>query len=310
MWYDEEFWSQTRAVPLTAQSFASYASMASYWTSLSFDVFVCKNHLVIPPFQVDVTSNWDHALKASGSLDINSILVHLSFPSLSSWCLRPCLHHLGGSPTDTVLHKVHLQHIHARTHTHWCHPFSSIKTIQDHWSPISVLLPSLYFLLSPFTGQKTIWRMDKKRKWHCRGKKEATSKGDPKSPGRSENLTTRSENARRLGKIRWENYREADHGGPCRTCTGRGPSSSHQQSAMEWALQEGVTLWFVFRCMGVGGGCGLGVGPWGRQARESGTIAQQAKITDTCRTLSMEREPEDQWVSEFSSFRKLQPITD
>ena len=116
--YNEELWNQTHGVPLTAQSFASYASMASYWTSLSFNVFVCKNCSVIPPFQVDVTSNWDHALEASGSLDINSILVHLSFPSLSSWCLRPCLHHLGGSPTDIVLHKVHIQHIHACTHTH------------------------------------------------------------------------------------------------------------------------------------------------------------------------------------------------
>ena len=54
-------------------------------------------------------------LKSLVSLDIYSVLVHLSFPSLSSCCPRPCLHQLGGSPTDTVLHKLMCVCIHKCT---------------------------------------------------------------------------------------------------------------------------------------------------------------------------------------------------
>ena len=37
--------------------------------------------------------------------------------------------------------------------------------------------------------------------------------------------------------------------------------------------------------------------------------SSQAKLTGTCRTLRMEREPEDQWVGSFSSSQKHHLVT-
>lgn len=184
MWYSEELWNQTCGISLTAQSFTSFAYVASFSNSLSFSVFICKNSWAIPPFQVDVTSSSDNAFKASGFprhlLYLSSPLFPITFLLVSKtlftsvrWFTNRCCAAQTHVCVSTSAHSKH-------THTHIRHSSSSIKIIQDHCSLIPALFPSLYFLLSPFTRQRNPTKDGQKKKTTLQREGGSNiNKGDP-----------------------------------------------------------------------------------------------------------------------------------
>ena len=247
VWYNE-LWNQTCGVSLTAQSFTSFAYVASFSNFLSFSVFICENSWAIPPFQVDVTSSSDNAFKASG---FPRLLLNLSSP------LFPITFLLVSETLFTSVRWFTNRYCAAQTHVCVCtsahsthtHIILSAQSKQFRITALHSQLCSLHStsFSASSPGKETPRRMDRKRKWHCRGREEATLiKETPKSPGRSENLT-RPENGR-LGRIRWENNMEADHGGLCRPCTG-GPSSPLDRQPWNGTTEQDDTVWFVSHCM-------------------------------------------------------------
>ena len=147
-------------------------------------------------------------LKPLVSLDIYPILVHLFpitfllvsetlFTSVRWFTNRYC----AAQTHMCVCTSAHSTHTHIHTHI-----ILSAQAKQFRITALQSQLCSLHStsFSAPSPAKETPQRMDRKRKWHCRGREEATLiKETPKSPGRSENLT-RPENGR-LGRIRWEN---------------------------------------------------------------------------------------------------------
>lgn len=159
-----ELWNQTCGVPLTTQSFTSFSYVANFSNSFSFSVFICKNSWVIPPFQDDVTSCSYHAFKVSGFprhlLSLSSSLFPITF------CSRPCLHQLGGLPTNTVLHKLTCVCMHKCTFNTHTDVILSAQSKQFRITALQSQISSLHSTSfpAPSPGKKNPQRMDRKRK--------------------------------------------------------------------------------------------------------------------------------------------------